>query len=155
MRAAAKDGTVHALVFRVDGGLCALPLAQVRETLRPLPCQALGALPSFLDGVAQIRGVATPVVNAARLLGRTPRAPGRYVLLRVAPSPVAVAVDEVVGVRELPAHALEALPSLLAPGGGGAVEALARLDAGLLVVLEAGRLVPADAWAQLERGGAA
>lgn len=58
----------HALICRVRTWLCALPLAHVVETLRPLPVRGLAGAPSFVLGLALLRGQAVPVVDAAQLL---------------------------------------------------------------------------------------
>jgi hypothetical protein len=59
---------------------------------------------------------------------------------------VAPAVDEVVGVRVLAAGTLEETPPLLGDALGGVIEALATLDAALLVVLRAARVLPEATW---------
>jgi purine-binding chemotaxis protein CheW len=151
--------TVRALVFRVPGLLCALPIEHVVETLRPLPVETIAGMPPFVLGLSIIRGTATPVVDAATLLdGRRAWKVGRLVLVRVdvvREGPlrgpvdsrrVALAVEAVLGVRELAAGAISGLPPLLGGGGPHGVDALAALDRELLVVLAAGRFVPDDVW---------
>ena len=44
------DASHLALVFRTAGRLCALPLAQVVETMRPQPVQRLDGTPAFVLG---------------------------------------------------------------------------------------------------------
>lgn len=140
------------LLCRLGGSACLVPLVHVVETMRPLPIRALVNASPFVAGVAIVRGVATMVVDAARLLG----APGadhtasRFVLLRVGPRRIALAVGEVVGIRELPSSALAALPPLLRAISTEAVETIGTLDDELVVVLRAAKLVPDAAWATLE-----
>src|SRR5262245_5079449 len=118
----AASGGLHALeqllVCRVGSKLCALPLAPVLETMRPLPSEPLPGAPDFVSGVALIRGRPTPVGDARKLLGsESSGAPARFVTLtlgalrgaRVA----ALAVDAVVGIRRVDTTALSALPTLL------------------------------------------
>jgi purine-binding chemotaxis protein CheW len=138
------------LLCRIRGGLCALPIGEVIETMRPLPSSPVAGAPGFVSGLAIIRGIAVPVVDAARLLADpTPdTGPGapvrRYVTLRSGTRMVALAVEEVIGVRPISATAREALPPLLRNAAGEVIEALASLDAELLVVLRAARLLPPD-----------
>lgn len=137
------------LVCRIRGGLCALPLAQVVETMRPLPTEPVTGAPEFVAGLAIIRGSAVPVVEPARFLADS--APGgsvgRYVTLRTGSRVVALAVDEVVGVRTLSATSRAALPPLLRHAAGEVIETVASLDAELLVVLRSTRLLPpGSAW---------
>ena len=130
------------LVLRCAGFLCALPVAQVAEVFRPLPVEALGSAPAFVRGMARVRGVAVPVVELAWLLGAgSPREAQRWVALKADGRCVVLAVDEVLDVRDLDPQAMEAMPPLLA-AGAPAVESLGSLDSKLLLILQAGRLVP-------------
>jgi purine-binding chemotaxis protein CheW len=134
----------------VGSRACAIPIEHVRETMRPLAIERLPNVPASVLGVSVVRGSPVPVVAAALLLGvaaTTP--PKRFVSLTVADRHVALAVDEVVGVRVMNASAWTALPPLLQGADDDAVGALALLDGALLVVLESSRLVPDDAWAAL------
>ena len=135
-----------ALICRSHTRLCALPLAHVVETMRPLPVESLAGAPHFVRGVAVIRGAPVPVIDAAALLG-APATPGdRFVTVGVGARCVALAVDGVLGVRNLAAPSLQALPPLLQEAGADVVHAIGRLDAELLLVLNGSRLLPEDAW---------
>jgi purine-binding chemotaxis protein CheW len=121
----------------------------VIETMRPLQCNALlGVAPPIL-GMAIIRGVATPVLDGGLLLGRAPTAGGRFVTVRAGSRAVAIAVDEVVGVRTLTDGVLGELPPL-ARAAGDAFEQIGLLDGELLVVLRGTRIVPDAILASLE-----
>jgi purine-binding chemotaxis protein CheW len=134
-----------ALVCRTGGRLCALPLIHVLETLRPLPLEALGEPRPPVLGLARIRGASLPVVDLAALLNLPAQTPGRFVTLAVGRRRAALAVGEVLGIRELPAAAAEPLPPLLAEPELACIKALARLDQELLLVLHGARLLPSEA----------
>lgn len=142
------------LVLRVGGQLCGVPLTHVLETCRPLPTEPLPGTPGFVLGVARMRARPTPVVDARRLLGhRADQAPTRYVSLRLGAGGrrvVALAVDAVVGVRELDRDQLEPLPGILT-ADQPLLQALGTLDEELLLLLEHARLVPDAVWTHLER----
>jgi purine-binding chemotaxis protein CheW len=139
----------RALVCRVRDVLAALPLAHIVETMRPLPVAPLGLAPAFVLGVAIIRGVPTPVVDPGVLLGH-PRAghPTRFVTARAGARTVAIAVEEILGVRGFPAAALHALPAFL--GDAPVIASLAAIDTDLVIWLRAARLVPDAVWRELE-----
>ena len=135
--------------------LAGLPVASVVEAMRPLPIQPLDGTPSFVLGVSIIRGVPTPVVDAAMLIGApTAGRPERFVCLRAGDRFVALAVERVLGVRELPETELRALPPLLAHARPEVVSAMATLDAQLLLVLQTARVVPESVWQALAKVGA-
>jgi len=131
-----------------------VPIRYIVETMRPLAIQALASCPTAIRGLAIIRGLPTPVVDVANLLGLnpdgTPSGEGRFVTLRLGPRQVALAVDAVVGLRTLPPSTIEALPPLLGDAAQGAVDSIGLLDAELVMVLRAGRLVPDEVWQELE-----
>jgi len=133
------------LLCRVQSRLCALPLEHVVETMRPLPIEALPAAPSFVRGLAIVRGTPIPVVDAARLLGAGEARPTRFVSVKVAGRRVALAVDGVIGVQRIPPESVQELPPLLQEAGADIVSAIARLDADLLLVLRSARLL-AESW---------
>lgn len=158
-----------ALLTRVGARLCAVPLAHAVETMRLLPVSPLGDAPPFVRGLTVIRGVAVPVVDLGALLGEPAGGVTRLVLVRVdeprgagqaagraaaEPAPtaercVALAVDGVLGVVHLDPTALQATPPLAQAAGAEMLAAVGALDAQLLVVLRASRLMTEETWQQL------
>lgn len=136
------------LVCRVHTRLCALPLAQMLEVLRPLPLETLPQAPPHVLGLARLRGQAVPVLDLAGLLGLerpTGERARRLVHLAVGRRRAALLVDEVLGLQTLEAAQQQALPPLLSESAAQlAVQTLARLDGELLLVLNAARLLPAS-----------
>lgn len=136
-----------AVLCRVGSVVCALPAEHVSETMRPLPVEPLAGMPAFIAGLAIVRGVPTPVVDLARLLGVSDPLPAtRFVTIRIGDHHAAVAVDAVLGVRAVRGDALHELPPLLGDAGADAVDAVGALDANLVVVLRGARIVPPAVW---------
>jgi len=139
------------LLCQVGSIVCALPLALVSETLRPLPFEALSGTAPFVDGVSIIRGAPVPIVDLARLLGNdTDEARTRLVVVRVGERSAALSVARVIGVRSLESGAVSELPPLLGGASAEVVSAVGSLDARLLFVLETSRMLPDASWASLE-----
>ena len=143
----------RSLICRVLNRLCALPLQHVGETMRPLPVEPLAGVTRPIIGVAIIRGAAVPVVDLAWVLAAEESSPTRFVTVNADGRRVALAVDAVVGVREIPTGALHDLPPLLRDASVDAIATIGTLDATLLVVLHSGRLVPEAVWTALESHG--
>lgn len=146
-----KGGRQALLICRVGSRLCGIPLEHVLETMRPLPVERLGHAPSFVDGLSLIRGRPTLVLDAQRLLGASTerQARERYVTLRLGERCAALAVDSVLGVRQIDRADLSELPALLRENND-LVAALGALDNELFLVLERARLVPEAVWAALD-----
>ena len=143
------DASHLALVFRTAGRLCALPLAQVVETMRPQPVQRLDGTPAFVLGAAVVRGLPTPVVSAARLLGEDAAAGRRWISVAAVLRRVALEVDDVLGVRAIAGEDAVPRQPLLEGAEAEGLATLGRLDGELLRSLQTARLVPEQAWAAM------
>jgi purine-binding chemotaxis protein CheW len=126
------------LLTRTGSRLCALPLDSVVETLRLLPVEPIEPCPPFVLGVCLLRGAPTPVVDIGLLFGQRSGAPRRLVAVKTGSRRVALAVDEVLGLRSIPPGEM---PPLLREAAGEVISAIATLDAELLLVLDATRIV--------------
>jgi purine-binding chemotaxis protein CheW len=139
------------LVCTVGSQRCAIPLRSVAETMRPLPVDRIRGAPPFVIGLSMIRGAPVPVLDAGLLVFGVDCAAdaGRFVTLDLNGRQVGLAVTSVVGIRLLPAQA-SSLPPLLGGEAASRIEAVARLDSELHVVLNEAHLLPESVWAELE-----
>jgi purine-binding chemotaxis protein CheW len=137
-----------ALIVELDGSLCAIPLRSVIETMRPLRVEPISGAPSFVKGVAVVRGIPTPVIDLHMLLGsHVGSYAERFVTVRAGERQVALAVRTVVGVRNLKeALATQQLPPLLHGTPSDAIETIGTLDEEFLVVLRRAWKVPEELW---------
>jgi purine-binding chemotaxis protein CheW len=141
MRAGDRSGLAWMLIARIGDRVGAIPIDHVVETMRPLPIEPFQRAPQFVLGLAIVRGVPLPVIDGARLLGSPGGTAGRFVVLRTGPDRAALLVDAVLGVRQVPLDELRDLPALSGATNREVVDAIGLLDAGLLVVLDASRIL--------------
>ena len=139
------------LVVMLGARACAFPLQHVAETMRPLPIEPIAGTPGFVRGVSVIRGLPTPVVDLKALLENSDNSLsyGRFVTLKYDTRRVVTGVDSVVGLRNLDSAQLAELPPLLRDVTADLIESFGTLDAQLLLVLHAARIVPDEVWATL------
>jgi purine-binding chemotaxis protein CheW len=142
------------LVFRAGAHLCALPLGQVIEIMRPLPIEAVAGAPPYVRGLCVMRGEAVPVVDAGLLVGEAAVEAERLIAIRAGDRVIALATETVLGIRAIGAATLAALPPLLREAARGAIAAIGTLDAELLLFLRSTRIVPQDVWDRLAAAGA-
>jgi purine-binding chemotaxis protein CheW len=147
----AADEKVSVLLFRVGKVLCAFPISSVIEVMRRLPALALSNMAPLVMGVGVIRGDKVPIVDLGELFGlrhdnarRT-----RLVTIRVGPRAVALAVDSVIGVRELDRTLLAEVPPLLRSAHPDELTAMGLLDRELFMVLDGSRLVSEELFARI------
>jgi len=140
----------EALIVEVESRVCALPLAHVIETMRPLPIESLADVPPFVRGVAIIRGIPTPVVDLGAMLGRLNECVERFVIVRIGQKQIALSVSTVLGIRDLErAMMIQELPSLLKGASKDVVEEIGTLDEQVLLILREGWELPAEVWQAL------
>lgn len=101
--------------------------------------------------LAIVRGETVPVVLLRALLARgADDSVTRFVVVRAGRRRVALAVDDVVGIRHLGDDVLRELPPLARQARPELIESVAALDGELLVVLRSGRVIPEEVWHELE-----
>jgi purine-binding chemotaxis protein CheW len=145
-----EEGGDRFLLCRIGSCIGALAVKDVRETMRPLPIEPLSGAPSFVLGLAIVRGSPTPVIDAGRLLGSSASTPARFISLKMEERTAVLAVDAVLDIRVLPKGILVDTPPLLREADQPLVSVIGALDAELLVVLEAARLLSDSVWSSIK-----
>jgi len=136
---------VPLVMFALDGERFALHGRAVREIVRAVAVAALPDAPEVVEGVVNYRGSLAPVLNVRSRFGLPPRPldPTQHFVLAEAGSRlVALRVDRVLDVLEVPAEAVEA-GAAVAPGSRR-TEGVARLPDGLLVIHDLERFLSLD-----------
>jgi purine-binding chemotaxis protein CheW len=124
-------------------------LAHVIETMRELPIEPLAGVPLFVRGVSIIRGIATPVVDSGVLLAEIRCSAERFVTFRAGEKQVALAVDAILGVREIEFSSIPEVPPLLRRAPRDLIEKMSTLDGQFLAVLRSGWELPEEVWQAL------
>jgi purine-binding chemotaxis protein CheW len=145
-----NDDSSLSLLCRVDTRFCALPLENIVETTRPLPVERVSGTPDFVLGLSIARGSAVPIVDAGRLLSGKPSTPTRVVMLKIGERRIGLAVVAVLGVRSMSSISADELPPLIRTADADVLAAIGALDAELLVVLSAVRIVPDELFQSME-----
>ena len=136
------------LTFTAGGERFAAAAADVTEILRRPRITRVPQGPASLLGMAGLRGAPAPVVSLARLLGREEQAgAGQRVLLLSGETPIALAVDRVDSMANMPVEADEG-------GGRQGLGRLYQLDDAKLRVLDLDGLLRRDFAVGLRGAGA-
>jgi purine-binding chemotaxis protein CheW len=100
-RAGCRATAATFLAFRLPGVVCALPLAALREVVPMALLSRPPGMPSLLEGLLNLGGVAIPVVRLDRLFDLPEFTIGRYtplLILRHSEDRLALLVEAVIGV---------------------------------------------------------
>jgi purine-binding chemotaxis protein CheW len=135
------------LVFRAGSLLCALRLDEVIEIMRPLAVRPLAGTPSYVRGVTIMRGVPTPVIDVARLVGGEQADADRFVAVRTERGPIALATGPVLGIRAAVTDAAAQHPALLGGASSRLVAGVGTIDAEPVLLLQSMRVLPDEVWA--------
>src|SRR5579859_3305696 len=130
------------LLCRAGPHLCALPLEQIAEVMRPLPFEALADAPPFVRGVAVIRGAPVPVIDLARLLGQAKSGITRLITVHAGGRLLALAVGEILGLKSDQEVGGKNMVPLLREAAQDSVSAIGTLDSEALLFLTTLRLLP-------------
>ncbi len=133
----------HLVSFRLGGQLYALPLDHVERALRMVSVTPLPEAPSWVPGVIDLHGRVIPVVDLRQRFDQPPKKlalDDRLLVVQALEQTVALVVDEVTGVLEVPAHQVEPPADPLSQSRP--LVAVVRRDEGLVLVLDATRLLP-------------
>jgi purine-binding chemotaxis protein CheW len=143
--------TIPILVFRLADQSYALPLGHIRQIIDIVAITRLPDLPSPLEGIIDVHGRVTVVVDLRRRLGELAAPPELHtplLLVELLGRSVALIVDEVLGVREISSADFEVaddfLPSEL-PVRPRFIASVGKTGERLLLLLDPSQLVlPAE-----------
>ena len=148
------EGLSQFVSFRLDQKHFAVPLVHVERALPMIAVTPAPGAPPWLAGLIDLSGRVIPVVDLRRRFGQESREPAlddRLLVVEAAGQMLALMVDEVSEVLEIPAHQVDRSSSLVSQSD--LVAAVVRRDEGLILVLDADKLWPAEAqaWQSLTR----
>jgi chemotaxis signal transduction protein len=134
------------VVFTLAGTDYAVPIGKLVEMSRPLPVTPVPNLPEWVLGVANVRGDIVSLVDLRLFLGleRCERpAQQRLLVVRARGEDMTAGllVDQVRGLRRLPASSFEALAAPVTDRVGAYLQGLAECGGRLLAVLDLDRLL--------------
>lgn len=145
-RCAVDASVLNLLLFRLDRELYALPSSSVREIARYRNFTPVPGAPQALPGIISQRGAILPVVELRLLLG-LPAAPlsraARLVIAWSAEVEMALVVESVLDLLDLPADELEPPSAIPAPGHANPILRLLRYESEPVALLDPAALVAA------------
>jgi purine-binding chemotaxis protein CheW len=130
-----QRSVLRLVVFGIEGQRYALPLSIVEQVVPMVAVSPLPQAPAIALGVINLHGTIIPVLDIRRRFGFPPRDYGltsQLVVARTTRRTLALPVDEVAGVMEVPGDAVTP-PDKVLPGIGH-VAGIATLPDGLLFI---------------------
>jgi purine-binding chemotaxis protein CheW len=140
----AAPATIDVLLLRLAGELYGVPSASVREVVRYRAYTPVPGAPPSLPGILSQRGTILPVVELRPLLGLEiaplTRA-ARLVIVAYQDIEMALLVEAVLDLAELPADTTEPLPATLDPARARFLRGIARHEQQPVALLDLDELI--------------
>lgn len=143
--ARSNDHSMIQLVgFRLADEDYALAITKIQEIILMKPITRIPQVPSFIEGLINLRGVVIPIVNLRKRFGLESRAideETRTIVVNVHDKTVGIVVDSVTRVMRLTPDQLQAAPATITAIAQNYISGLAMLDDRLLIVLDIDKLL--------------
>ena len=115
------NNTIQVIVFNLGDEIYGVEISQVKEIILPTRITRIPNAPSFVEGVLNLRGQITTIINLRKRLGKEPNkidGNTRIIVLEQnnsvgISSPVGMMVDSVTEVKYLSSENIEEIPKYL------------------------------------------
>lgn len=144
----AAPATLQIVVFALGEIELGIDILQVREIDRPLPVTRVPRVPSYVEGVINLRGQLVPIVDLRARLGMRPKPAtkdSRIIVAAIGDRLIGMAVDRVCEVARIPVGEIDANEGILAGLEAEYVSGLARIDNRVIILLAVQNIMQSQA----------
>jgi len=142
---AMKGETVQVIVFRLGEERYGVDISQVREIIRPSQITRIPNAPDFVEGVINLRGQITTIVNLRKRFGMPPKPidnDTRIIVVEYNNAVIGMMVDTVNEVKYLAQKDIEALPSIITSREEAKfLKGVGKLPDGLLILIDLNKVL--------------
>jgi purine-binding chemotaxis protein CheW len=137
MREAKVETEQQLVLFDLASEHYAIDSMNVREIIRMQAITKIPGAPAFVEGVINLRGKVTPVMDLRKRLSKETR----IVVVEVAGQDVGLTVDGVSEVLRIPVSVIELTSTIVAAEEADYILGVAKLETKLVILLDIGRLL--------------
>ncbi|VUT25388.1 MAG: purine-binding chemotaxis protein [Candidatus Methanolliviera sp. GoM_oil] len=122
-------------------------ISQVREIIRPKDMTRIPNAPDYVEGVINLRGQVTTVINLGRRLGfsdegRDEKEGKRIIVIEYEGSPIGMLVDNVRDVKRLSSDDMEELPPLISKNlKGEFLRSVGKIGEELILIVDLNKIL--------------
>jgi|WetSurMetagenome_2_1015567.scaffolds.fasta_scaffold258299_2 purine-binding chemotaxis protein CheW len=134
-----QEGTSQIVVFSLANEEYGVGIAQVQEIIRPVGITRIPGMPSFIEGVINLRGKIIPIIDLRDRFGLVKKdddANTRVVVAEVSSQTVGLVVDSVSEVLRLQNDSIDPLPPTITNIDGEYLKGVGKLDRRLIILLD-------------------
>ena len=140
------------VTFQLDDETYGIDVMQIREVLRSPEISPVPGAPAFVLGIINLRGNVVAIIDTRSRFNLPPRElddSSRILILEAGDYVVGFLVDSVSEVAELRSENIETAPDTGSRGPSRFISGLYNRDEGLLILIDAARLLSDDELAEL------
>lgn len=132
------------VVFTLGDEIYGVDIARVQEIIRPPAITRVPRTPEFIEGVINLRGKITPVMDLRKRFGLTATGLSRdtrIMVVEIGGQMVGLIVDGVSEVLRVPAQAIEPPSALVTTVDSTYLRAIAKVNERLIILLDLDRII--------------
>jgi purine-binding chemotaxis protein CheW len=134
-------------IFELGGETYGLDIDTVHEILPMQPITRVPKAPVYVEGVINLRGKVTPVVDMGKRFGlnkaeRTKNT--RIVVVNIDGTTIGIIVDAVTEVLRIPLTNIESPSTVISAGDMGYLQGIAKLGDKIIILLDLGKVLSKD-----------
>ncbi|WP_202319878.1 chemotaxis protein CheW [Archaeoglobus neptunius] len=139
-----SSATLQVVIFSLGNERYGVETSQVKEIIRVEEITSIPNAPDFIEGVINLRGQITTIINLRKRFGMKPKPidnDTRIIVFEHNGSTIGMMVDTVTEVRYLSKEHIDELPSIVTAGARSKfLRGVGKLPDGLLILVDLNRL---------------
>ena len=140
--------TVQVVVFNLGDEKYGVDISQVREIIKPTQITRIPNAPEFVEGVINLRGQITTIINLRKRFGMEPKeidTNTRIIVVEYNNAVIGMMVDTVNEVKYLSANDIETLPNIITSRSEAKfLKGVGKLEDSLLILIDLNKVLSED-----------
>jgi len=149
-----RDSTLQVVVFKLGNERYAVETSQVKEIIRAEEITAMPNAPEFIEGVINLRGQITTIINLRKLFGMESKPVDnetRIIVFERNGLTIGMMVDIVTEVRYLSKESIDELPEIITSRRESRfLKGIGKLPDGLLILVDLGKVLGEEEYQEIQ-----
>ena len=142
------ENGIQVIVFSLGDERYGVDISQVREIIRPTKITRIPNAPDFVEGVINLRGQITTIINLRKRFGLPPKEidnDTRIIVVEYNNAVIGMMVDTVNEVKYLSAKDIDSLPNIITSRSEAKfLKGVGKLPDGLLILVDLSKILSED-----------
>ncbi len=147
-----KSKDMQVVIFSLGGEEYSVDISIVREIIRMVDLTRIPKLPEFIEGVINLRGQITTVIDLRKRFGMEPviSNENRIIIVDLKGEPIGIIVDSVSEVMTVPSGQIDDMPSIKHARTQEYLKGICKVDDRILILLDLDKILTELEFTQTE-----